>query len=116
MNNKKLIVNGTKVFLVKGDYQACNQKAVTLVVADGKDGCFGEDFAVLTVCDPDVFLMENEILVKTWSENSSLRELLDTKYFCDTMKRIPMGFCEAEIWSIVDDSIFSSEEDFPSEE
>ena len=62
----------------------------------------GEPFGVLTVNIPDAKIRNDEICVKTWSENEWwYSQLLNTRYFCDTGKRVPCGFAVAEIWNIL---------------
>jgi hypothetical protein len=42
---------------------------------------------------------DNEILVKTWSENKSwTRDILTHGPFEDTGRRVPTGFVHAEVW------------------
>ena len=54
----------------------------------------------LTIALPDeVELADNEIIVKTWSENEPYRALLMTSWFNDTGRRIPAGFTVAEVWT-----------------
>ena len=61
----------------------------------------GEPFAVLTCCIPGVELEENEILVKTWSENEAVaKAALDSGLFEDTGKRISTGFVSAQVWRV----------------
>lgn len=59
--------------------------------------------ATLTVNIPEYTdLKENEIIVKTWSENKLFaQEVLKTGDFEDTGKRIPLGFVEAQVWKIL---------------
>ena len=59
----------------------------------------GDPWGTLTVNLPDVPLAQNEILVKTWSENKFLRSpALRCGLFEDTGRRVPNGFVEAEVW------------------
>uniref|UniRef100_A0A6M3IK18 Uncharacterized protein n=1 Tax=viral metagenome TaxID=1070528 RepID=A0A6M3IK18_9ZZZZ len=62
-----------------------------------------EPFATLTVNIPEVIheLEEDEILVKTWSENEEIaNELRNSELFTDTGKRVSTGFVQAEIWKV----------------
>src|SRR5688500_15365230 len=62
----------------------------------------GSYWSALSVCIPGTPLADNERLIKTWSENESLREpLLATGAFRDTGKRVRTGYVEAEIWEVV---------------
>lgn len=61
---------------------------------------FEEQFGRLTVCVPDTKLEDGEFLVKTWSENVWANRLLEESLFEDTGKRVPTGFCEAQIWKL----------------
>lgn len=68
----------------------------TAILLDSDEGPFGQ----LTVNLEGVQLVDNEILVKTWSENSWVRQLL-VKYseiFKDTGRRASTGYVQAEIW------------------
>jgi hypothetical protein len=102
---KIINIMGCKVALAKERYAANDSTAIELISVDEED--YGCPFAVLTVCEPSYKPEENEILVKTWSENSFYPEVLATGYFSDTGKRLKMGNCEAQIWKIEDDSVFS---------
>lgn len=70
-------------------------------VVDLLDPINGEPWGTLTVCCPNsgVVLADNEIAVKTWSENEPYRALLDTPHFADTQKRFQAGFAHVEIWT-----------------
>lgn len=61
----------------------------------------GEPLAMLTVNIPEIPLEPDEIIVKTWSENEDLvRYMINTGWFKDTGKRVPTGYCEAQIWKV----------------
>lgn len=61
----------------------------------------GEPFGRLTVCVPGTKLKEDEILVKTWSENEPLAQAaLESKYFENTGRCVPTGHCHAEVWRV----------------
>ena len=61
----------------------------------------GEMHAVLTVNIEDTLLKEDEILVKTWSENEDIaRACLETGFFEDTGLLVPTGFVTASIWKV----------------
>lgn len=69
----------------------------------GDDEEFGgeEPWGVLTVNIPGTPLAQDEILVKTWSENEPFRApALATGLFEDTGRRIPSGFVLAEVWKL----------------
>lgn len=110
---KKIEINsyGSKleVILVKEHYQADNSTAIELMC--NEDG-YWEPYSTLTVCIPGAILEDNEILVKTWSENEPLKELATTDLFTDTGKRVKSGFVEAEIWRVEDTSILVTSEEF----
>lgn len=60
----------------------------------------GERLATLTVNMPEVALAAGEFLVKTWSENEQIAaDALASGLFVDTGKRVPAGYCEAQIWT-----------------
>ena len=100
----------TNLVFIKEKYSSDNSTAISLITND--EG-FWETFASLTVCIPEYKLLENEILVKTWSENELLKQLLDLEHpiFLDTGKRVPTGFVEAEVWKIIDYSYIYTEEE-----
>ena len=61
----------------------------------------GAPYGVFTVNIPDAPLGADEILVKTWEENTPMRQpMLDTGLFEDTGRRVPAGFCQAEVWRL----------------
>ncbi|GIK44893.1 MAG: DUF4313 domain-containing protein [Anaerolineae bacterium] len=69
-----------------------------IVMADKEDGL---PFGNLSTNLPDVHLGQNEIFIKTWSENNSLRQpALDSGLFRDTGRRVPVGHAEAEVWEM----------------
>lgn len=91
MKEHKLICKGETVFSKFGYYDN-GRLAITYISAGGP-------FAKLTVNIPEVDLADDEILVKTWSENKNISEVaLKSGLFTDTGRRIPCGFCEAQIW------------------
>lgn len=65
----------------------------------------GEMYGKLTVNLPEVKLEDGELLIKTWSENENLSgAAMKTGLFEDTGKRIPTGFCEAQVWRIKEET------------
>ena len=110
---KKIKINsyGTEleVVLVKEKYVNGDSTAIELMC--NEDG-YWEPYSTLTVCIPGTILEDNEILVKTWSENEQLKELTKTDMFSDTGKRVKSGFVEAEIWKIEDSSSLITQEEF----
>ena len=112
---KKIKINSygseIEVVLVKGTYQNDNSTAIELMC--NEEG-YWEAYSTLTVCIPGTILEDNEILVKTWSENEQLKELTKTDMFSDTGKRVKSGFVEAEIWKIEDSSSLVTHEEFNS--
>jgi hypothetical protein len=59
----------------------------------------GDPYGTLSIHVPGLALAENEFLAKTWSENEPLRApALGLTAFTDTGKRVPVGFCVAEVW------------------
>jgi hypothetical protein len=68
-----------------------------------KDLDEGGTFCVLTVNIPEASLEEGEFLVKGWSENEPIANVLrNSTYFIDTKKRVPTGHVEAEVWRFRD--------------
>lgn len=69
--------------------------SIALEVIDSQDG---EPFGRLTVCVPDTRLNENEVLVKTWSENQEWASQFLKYGFEDTGRRVKTGYVEAQVW------------------
>jgi hypothetical protein len=86
-------VNGVELTLVKNTYTTTNRLALSLNDDEGP-------YAVITYNDPNVALGKDEILVKTWSENEFVLELLETGLFEDTGKRTPAGWCQGQVWKV----------------
>jgi hypothetical protein len=85
------------ISLEVNSYRDGNRVAITAVCDDG------ERFGTVTVNDPSVDLAEGEILVKTWTENAWVPQLLEQlpNRFFDTGKRVPMGYDNAQVWRFV---------------
>ena len=82
-----------EVSIVASRYTKGNRLALTLVSEDGSP------WGNLTVNLPDAPLADDEILVKTWSENAFYREpALNSGLFVDTGRRVPTGMALAEVW------------------
>lgn len=62
--------------------------------------CGPEQFATITVNLPNAELEEGEFLVKTWTENEWVPQLLNSGIFEDTGKRVPTGFVKAQVWRL----------------
>jgi hypothetical protein len=99
LNGKPLKVNlyGTiynTVFQV-GHYRN-GRIAVELIDAETS-----EPFATLTINIPEATASDNEIIVKTWTENEQVaKAAYDSGLFLDTGKRISSGFVQAQVWKI----------------
>ena len=77
-------------------YPAGGAKALVLHSIEGP-------FATLSVNIPEHKLADDEVLVKTWSENERIIEpVLATGLFEDTGRRVPTGYCEAQVWRLTD--------------
>ena len=83
----------TEVVLEVKKYLAGGRPAITAMCEDGP-------FGVVTVNDPDVLLGPGEILVKAWTENRWVTQLLEQlpEHFTDTGRRVSMGHAMAHIW------------------
>jgi len=67
------------------------------------DRAEGEPFTTLTVNIPEVPLADDEILVKTWSENETIAPAVLAAFpnhFEDTGRTVPAGHARAAIWKI----------------
>lgn len=98
---KKITLNKKVFFVSKESYMNNNTPAITLYVKDG-DGF--EPWIDLTtnINGASLLLGEDEILVKTWSENEPMiKPLLGCGLFEDTGRRVPCGFAEAHVWKII---------------
>jgi hypothetical protein len=74
--------------------------APSIELVDESEG-YPEVYARVTVNIPETKLEDDEVLIKSWSENEPIaEELRNSKFFRDTGKRIPTGYCEAEIWKV----------------
>ena len=79
-------------------YRSGGKYAIELVMANDS----GNPFCTLTCNIPSVVLTENEILVKTWSENEEVaKAALASGLFRDTGKRVSTGFVLADIWEVL---------------
>ena len=93
-------------FLEIQNYETNDTKAVTIMihVKDEYDEVCLEQYAEITtnIEGAETILQQDEILVKTWSENESLiTSLLNSGYFEDTGKKVKVSdWCEASIWKI----------------
>lgn len=59
----------------------------------------GAPFGIITTNIPEYDdLKVGEFLVKTWSENEWVPQLLESGLFEDTNKRVSSGFVEAQVW------------------
>lgn len=82
------------LFLQKGVYE--NERTAIVVLTDT-----GSRYAVLTVNFPGTPLDSDEVLIKTWSENTDIaKTVLETGLFIDTGRRIRTGFYEAQVWKV----------------
>lgn len=93
-------------FLEIQNYETNDTKAVSILIheKDEYDEVCLEPYAEITtnIEGAETILQQDEILVKTWSENESLiPALLNCGYFEDTDKKIKVSdWCEASIWKI----------------
>lgn len=75
---------------------AANQPKVVQIYDDEGPYC------TLSVNVPGTQLAEDEFLIKTWSENESLRgPVLTAGLFLDTGRRVPAGHAESEVWRLI---------------
>jgi len=62
----------------------------------------GDRFATLTTNLPDVPLEEDQVIIKTWSENEEIaKAALASGLFRDTGMRVSTGFVQAQIWEVL---------------
>lgn len=84
-----------KVKLERGSYEG-GRIAILGYLSDG------EPFSTLSVNIPDIKLLEDEILIKNWSENEAFaKSALQSGYFLNTGKSVRTGFVEAPIWLLI---------------
>lgn len=97
IKNVRFKVFDTPVKFIINNYQKGNSLALQLITDDEMQ----EPYATLTVNFPGAALNDDEIIVKTWSENEAVAAAaLGTGLFEDTGKRIEAGFVVAEVWRI----------------
>jgi hypothetical protein len=96
MDGFKIAIREIPCFLEIG-YYSDGKPRIRVVEEDGSP------YGVLTINIPEVDLEEDEILVKTWSENTPMADTIlhSTGLFKDTGKRVPSGMVDAEIWKIL---------------
>lgn len=71
----------------------------TAIVAE--DVLDGLPYGTLSVNLVNDSLGDDEVFIKSWSENEALADVArKSGYFIDTGKRVPSGFCVAEIWKM----------------
>lgn len=90
------------LFLEFTNYEDNNTTAI--IIQSIEDDCLEPYIEITTnIENIEKVLTENEILVKTWSENESfVKPLLQSGFFSDTGKRVKVSsFCEASIWKII---------------
>ena len=84
--------DGERVFLAKSGYQIGGD-AYVILTDDNRP------YATLSVNVVSVSLKPGEVLIKTWSENADIAEMmLKLGFFRDTGRRIPCGHVEAKVW------------------
>jgi hypothetical protein len=86
-------------YIIKGGYYHHGGEPVLKVMTPE-----GELYAILTVnvVNKDESLQPGEYCIKTWSENEKITKVLrESVLFKDTGKRIPTGYCVAEVWKLV---------------
>ena len=89
--------NPTNIELVESRYSYNDRIAIHAVCDDGP-------FGFLTVNIPEADLAEDEICIKTWSENSSwVPQVLDAlkSTLIPTGRSIPTGFVSAPVYRVV---------------
>ena len=94
------------LFLEFAKYDTNNTTSLSIqILEECGDDAFLEPYKDITtnIEGAEILLGENEIMVKTWSENESfIQPLLETGYFEDTGKRIRVSqYCEAAIWKVL---------------
>lgn len=93
------------LFLEFAKYDTSNTTSISIqILEESGDDASLEPYIDITtnIEGAENLLGENEIMVKTWSENESfIQPLLETGYFEDTGKKIRVSeWCEASIWKI----------------
>lgn len=101
INGKRFIIDAwnekTEVEIVLGKYSDGKATAIQLITVSD----YPEPFATLTCHIPGVELADDEVMIKTWSENKLVaKAALESGLFEDTGKRISTGFVLAEIWRV----------------
>lgn len=100
-------LNGVAVMVegFAGDAKLCKLQVSRYWDGRPRIGLTGADgpFGTLTTNVDGVNLKEDEIIVKTWSENEHwyAHVLITCPFLEDTGKRVKTGFCEAQIWRVL---------------
>jgi len=83
--------SGYECFVMHRKYPQNNRHAIELI--DTEDCC---PVAVASVNIPDVSLEDNEILIKGWSENEGMADILmKAKVIGPVLDKVPTGFVYA---------------------
>lgn len=95
-----------ELFIEMANYESNSTKAVFVQSLErDEDDFWLEPFMEITTNleGAEKLLGENEILVKTWSENEPLmKPLLNSGYFEDTGKQVEVSpWCKASIWKVI---------------
>ena len=78
-------------------YSIGRRTAIELICSEDQS-----PFCTLTTNLPHVELEEQEVLIKTWSENEEIaKAALTSGLFRDTGKRVSTGFVQAEVWEVL---------------
>ncbi len=97
---KPIIIDNEKMAISMERYLNNNAMAITIYCIDNS---IVEPYLDVTtnIDEANTILEDNQILVKTWSENEKyIDELLNSGYFKDTGKRIPINLVVAHVWEI----------------
>lgn len=101
IKKEKISFKSWNCFLSIGYYSAGKRLMIQLLSDEenaDKGVFYGEPIAVATVNLPDIQLKENEIIIKNYSENSGMLDVLKKSGFItDTKREITSGFVTVQV-------------------
>lgn len=98
---EKISFQSWNCFLKLGHYGAGGRLAIELLSDEenaDKGVYYGEPIAIATVNIPDVPLKDNEIIIKNYSENEGMLEVLkQSGFITETKREISTGFVTVQV-------------------
>ena len=96
-----IIFEGRRAYLHGGTYTKNQRMALWMSRNPDPEATEDQEYMLTTNLVNDS-LEPGEFFVKTWSENEELAPAcMASGHFIDTGKRVPTGWCEAQVWRLV---------------